>query len=67
MTDRVELLRALQVIKSTCEQHDDCEKCPLRTAGKEQYEYCSCGIRDENNPAEWKIKPQEESWQAFEK
>ena len=65
MTDREEILKALQVIKSTCEQYDDCEECPLRTADKKQFEFCSCEIKNKGYPAEWKIKPQEESWRAF--
>ena len=66
MAEREEILKALQVIKSTCEQYDDCEKCPLRVQEGSGYWDWYCGVKSDDNPSEWKIKPQEESWRAFE-
>ena len=66
MTDREEILKALQVIKSTCEQYDDCEKCPLRIREDGYFDDYGCALNRHDNPTEWKLKPREENWRAFE-
>ena len=47
-----DLLKALQLIKETCEKHDDCEECPLSTACGD------CGVQ-ELAPADWKLQKRE--------
>ena len=58
MYSREEILKALQVIKGTCEKQEECAKCPL----------CKneiCVIQDQP-PIEWKIQKQDPIWKAFE-
>ena len=66
MTDREEILKALQTIKSTCEQQDMCLTCPLRVYDEDCADDYGCALNTHHTPAEWKLKPQEESWRAFE-
>ena len=58
MTDREEILKALQVIKSTCKQYDNCDRCPLSKNG-------TCVLL-EQPPENWKIVNKEPIWRAFE-
>ena len=66
MPSREEILKALQTIKSVCEEHDCCETCPFRVYDEDCYGDYGCTLRKHDNPAEWKIKSREENWRAFE-
>ena len=66
MPNKEEILKALETIKNVCRQSNDCENCPFRVVNDDCYGGYVCGINSECNPAEWKIKPREESWRAFE-
>lgn len=61
MYSKEEILKALQTIKGVCEEQDMCLTCPLR-ADDQGY----CAIETNNIPSEWKLKPREENWRAFE-
>lgn len=66
MIDKEEILKALETIKNVCRQCDGCENCPFRVGNDDCYGGYVCGIQIDDTPAEWKIKPREESWRAFE-
>lgn len=66
MPSREEILKALQVIKSTCEEQEHCDTCPLRVFDEDYFNDYGCALNIHDNPAEWKLKQREESWRAFE-
>lgn len=66
MPSREEILKALETIKSTCEQQEECATCPLRIVDKNCYSDYGCALNNHDNPTDWKIIPREESWRAFE-
>ena len=55
MKSEAEIIEALQTIKETCVEHDDCSICPLRDEGED------CGIHYGTLPDAWKIAEPEES------
>ena len=55
-----EIYTALMIIKTVCEESDECCSCPL----KSQNSNTSCGLRD--MPFTWKINDHNE-YQAFKK
>ena len=59
-----EILQALQVIKDVCDQHDNCTGCPFHVPNENGvYE---CKIRnDDELPAQWNIKDDDDEWKAF--
>lgn len=58
MSNKEEILKALQIIKKTCEKQEGCEKCPLSKS-----DFC---MVQGYPPQEWRIKTQETTWKAFE-
>lgn len=48
-----ELLKALQLIKETCENNDNCASCPLYSCDN-----LECGVTSKT-PATWKIEKRE--------
>ena len=57
MENKEEILKALRIIKSVCEEHSKCDTCPLSRDG-----YCVLG---HNDPINWNIKSTD-IWKAFE-
>lgn len=49
-----EIIQALNVIKTVCEDCSFCSQCPLRTS----YDECQCAA---SSPAEWRIVDKQES------
>lgn len=66
MPSREEILKALQTIKSVCEQHEKCDTCPLQIADQDYYDNYGCAMQRNENPSDWKIKEPETVWRAFE-
>ena len=62
MTNKKEVINALKLIQSTCEEHEDCRTCPFRD---DDSSISACVIQN-NAPHEWKIKDQETTWKAFD-
>ena len=66
MPNREEILKALQVIKSTCEEQEHCETCPLLVSDKVYSSERTCAMQSNESPCDWKIKAHETVWRAFE-
>lgn len=62
MSNQKDILKALKLIQSVCEEHEECGTCPFRD---DDSAMPGCLIQH-TAPAEWKIKDQETSWRAFQ-
>ena len=62
MTNHNDILKALKLIQSTCEEQEDCSTCPFRD---DDSAMPACAIQGVA-PTDWKIKGQETSWRAFD-
>ena len=54
---REEILKALRVIKETCEEYEDCEVCPLFTND-------TCNVT-RRRPEKWEINDNVEVWRGL--
>lgn len=60
---RESILEALNVIKTVCNLHSDCNKCPLRCPEEGGD---SCFIMSFLDiPAQWKLNDVDSAWRAF--